>query len=392
MATAIHAFSPEEMMAYLDGELAPERAVQAAEHLEQCRECQGLVADLQGLSKRLAHWEVAVSDAWPPEIPPAPLPKTAAPFWRRPAAVMCTAALVVTLMGITWRFHDMRQAMVVRDMPVPLMELRDAPSAGPVSAALAPINGRASSEQQTSAPPPAETLPTRGPLIARTAQLLLIGKDFDQTLPEVERVTAAHQGYISQLQLSMQSGSRRSLSATLKVPAAQLDSIIRELRQLGHVTSESQFGEDVTQRSVDLDARLSNLKVTETRLQQILRARTGKLSDVLEVEQAVDRTRGEIETAEAEHKSLANQIAYAALQLTVSEEYKTPLESSDISVPTRLRNSAVEGYRNAFEMVVGALTLLLSIGPALLVVVAIGFFPALWVWRRWRKNASLPAA
>jgi hypothetical protein len=387
MATAIHAFSPEEMMAYLDGELAPERALQAAEHLDECRECQNLVADLQGLTKKLATWEVAVSDSLPPEIQPASLPKTATPFWRRPAAAMYAAALVVTLMGITWRFHDTRQAIVMRDMPVPLMELRDAPSAGLAPAALAPINGRSSSEQQRPAFPRAETSPTTEPLIARTAQLLLIGKDVDQTLAEVERVTAAHQGYISQLQLSMQSGSRRSLSASLRVPAAQLDAVLRECKQLGRVSSESQFGEDVTQRSVDLDARLSNLKVTEARLQQILRERTGKLSDVLEVEQAVDRTRGEIETAEAEHKSLANQIAYAALQLTVSEIYKTSLESGDEPVLTRLRNSAVEGYQNAFDMVIGALTFLLSIGPALLVVVAIGFLPCLWVWRR--RNLSL---
>ncbi len=162
--------------------------------------------------------------------------------------------------------------------------------------------------------------------------------------------------------------------------------MLQELKGLGHVDEESQRGEDVTQHYVDVEARLSNLRVTEGRLLQILRERTGRLADVLQVEQAVDRTRDEIDVMEAEQKTLSNQIAFAAVHLRVSEDYKVPLEGNETSRLTRLRNAAVEGYRNVVEGVIGVLAFLLSTGPVLVIVVAIAFFPARWLWRKWRES------
>ena len=53
-----HPIEQEELMAYLDGELPVDRAGFAAGHLEHCRECQGIAADLQGVSRRLMDWQV----------------------------------------------------------------------------------------------------------------------------------------------------------------------------------------------------------------------------------------------------------------------------------------------------------------------------------------------
>jgi len=53
-----HPIEAEELMAYLDGELLMDRASAAAAHLERCRDCQGLAADLQGVSQRLRAWQV----------------------------------------------------------------------------------------------------------------------------------------------------------------------------------------------------------------------------------------------------------------------------------------------------------------------------------------------
>src|SRR6476469_9459584 len=52
-----HPIEQEELMAYLDGELATNRAVAAAAHLEHCAECQELAADLRKLSQELMAWE-----------------------------------------------------------------------------------------------------------------------------------------------------------------------------------------------------------------------------------------------------------------------------------------------------------------------------------------------
>ncbi|HEX8801482.1 MAG TPA: zf-HC2 domain-containing protein [Terriglobales bacterium] len=62
MSTNSHAIEPEELMAYLDGELPPDQAAEALSHLELCPECQTLAADFRGVSQDLMGWEVESPD------------------------------------------------------------------------------------------------------------------------------------------------------------------------------------------------------------------------------------------------------------------------------------------------------------------------------------------
>src|SRR5215471_9294607 len=58
-----HPVEQEELMAYLDGELATDRAVEAAAHLERCAECQEFVAGLKKLSQEMMTWEVEETES-----------------------------------------------------------------------------------------------------------------------------------------------------------------------------------------------------------------------------------------------------------------------------------------------------------------------------------------
>src|ERR1051326_3171761 len=58
MSNSNHPIEQEELVAYLDGELATERAVAAAAHLEHCTECQEFAADLRKLSQEMMAWGV----------------------------------------------------------------------------------------------------------------------------------------------------------------------------------------------------------------------------------------------------------------------------------------------------------------------------------------------
>jgi len=62
MSTNRHPIEQEELMAYLDGELAPGKATEALSHLELCAECQTLAADFRGVSRELMAWEVESPD------------------------------------------------------------------------------------------------------------------------------------------------------------------------------------------------------------------------------------------------------------------------------------------------------------------------------------------
>jgi hypothetical protein len=223
------------------------------------------------------------------------------------------------------------------------------------------------------------------PMIVQTAQLTLSTKEFDKARSGMEDILKRHGGYFGQLTATAFEGTGRVLEATLRVPDDQRNAVLTELRKLGRVESESQSGEDVTQQSVDLEARLSNARNTEQRLTDILRQRTGKLSDVLAVEQEIDKVRGEIERMEAEKKTLANRVTFATLNVKLMEDYKAPRNVMPESTLTRFRNAAVEGYRSAVEGVVGPILFLLSYGPSLLLWAGILFFPVRFVWRKLRS-------
>jgi hypothetical protein len=226
------------------------------------------------------------------------------------------------------------------------------------------------------------------PMIARTVSLAILVKDFDASRKSLDGILARYHGYAANLTASTPQGVGRSIQASLRIPAPQLAPALAELKALGHVENENQSGEEVTQQHADLVARLKNSRETEQRLQAILTQRTGKISDVLEVEQEIARVRGEIEQMEAEQKNLEHRVDFATVDLKISEEYKVQLDSSAPSFSTQFHNALVNGYRNVADTVAALLLFFAEYGPVLLLWAALLSIPAWLVWRRWRQVAN----
>lgn len=227
------------------------------------------------------------------------------------------------------------------------------------------------------------------PMIARTVSLSIVAeKDFDGARASLDKILARHNGYAASLNVSTPQGAARSLQASLRIPAPHLAAALGELKALGHVENETQNGEEVTQQHADLVARLKNSRETEQRLQAILVQRTGKISDVLAVEQQIARVRGEIEQMEGEQKALEHRVDFATIDLKLSEEYKAKLDSPAPSASTQLHNASVNGYRNVVDTLLALLLFFAEYGPVLLLWAMILFTPAWFVWRRWRRAAA----
>jgi anti-sigma factor RsiW len=421
MNKIMHPIEPEELMAYLDGELAADRATATAAHLGECAECQGLVAELRSVSHSLKTWKVEPPESeTPPAIETAPaenrpesrqvspahrrrLRDVLGQRWAALAWVGGVSAILLVMFG-TVRFQgrnannafsSAEQAVSV-DSAVVRAPAPAAPAAAPVPEKqfdrleqLAKLQNAPPVEFKTTRQNQSAKVPgliANGPMIIRSAQLSLITKEFDKTRANLEAILKRHRGYVGELKAGGSTGSGRTLTATLRVPSDQLDATLIEVKTLGRVESESQSGQDVTSQYVDLQARLSNARNTEQRLTDLLRNRTGKLSDVLEVEQELDRVRGEIEQMEAERKNMSNQVSYATLNATITEDYKAQLQVVPPSTSTRLSNAAVEGYRSMADGVVSLALFLLSTGPSLLLWGAILFLPARLIWKKVRRS------
>ncbi len=381
-----HPVEPEELMAYLDGELSAPEAVAAAEHLSRCRECQAVAADLQSVSRRMMTWQVEapVERMKPPlaglleqrEAPPRSVPGKKQSWHRRWPWVLglaCACGVLLVLMQVsTQRYGDPAEKPRVQFLRLPA----PSPAFTPVAA------------DQISAPPGTSDRPleTNGPLIVHTAQLTIATREFAKTRGALEALLASHGGHLAQLTVNSPTDSGRTLQATLRVPDGQLQPLLAGLRTLGPVESESQGGEEVTQQVTDLEARLANARTTEQRLAEILRERTGKISDVLEVERETDRVRGEIERMVAERKNLGDRLTFATVNVTITEEYQAGLQVTPPAASIQLRNSAVDGWKNVIGSLFSVAQFLLAAGPVLLVWAALLFFPVRELWRRLQKG------
>jgi hypothetical protein len=409
-----HPIEPEELMAYLDGELTADRAAATAVHLNECADCQRLVAEFRGISRDLNAWKVELADsATPPAIPAAlgqkrPESRITSPArqrsWRQvlgqhwPTFALGAVATIL-LLTVGMPNLQRRSANYTFSKPRETVSL-----VAPETPEAKPQGGGGDRDKldmsaKLQQPPPVEFKATRqnqsaeergltanGPMIIRSAQLSLITKEFDKARANLEAILKRHHGYVGELKVNDTTGSGRTLNATLRVPADQLDATLTEVKTLGRVEAESQSGQDVTSQYVDLQARLSNARNTEQRLTALLRNRTGKLSDVLEVEQELDRVRGEIEQMEAERKNMSNQVSYATLNATIAEDYKAQLQVVPPSTATRLSNAAVEGYRSMADGVVSLALFLLSTGPSLLLWGVVLFLPARLIWKKVRRS------
>lgn len=440
MSTTTHPFAPEEVMALLDGELPADRAQSVSAHVEICPECSALAKELESTKQTFASWEVdtlpaVIEDRVRAAITAMPSSTGAsgsnltqgASFWTWKqwlVGLSATAAVGLLFLAITIpTFHRSPMAAkeasriarthsenVTRGVSVDSANVNPPNTSGLDALKESPSVGRADVDggggdagnsqyivrkipfSAASNGPQAGTGTRTAPMIARTVALSLVVKDFDASRASLDAILARHNGYAAGLNVATPQGAARTLQASLRIPAPQLTGAVGELKALGRIENETQNGEEVTQQHADLIARLKNSRETEQRLQDVLRTRTGKVKDVLEVEEEIARVRGEIEQMEAEQKSLEHRVDFATIDLRIAEEYKAQLTSPAPSVGMQLRNATVNGFRSVSESLLAVVLFFAETGPSLLLWVVILFIPARMLWRRYQRAYALSSS
>jgi hypothetical protein len=154
---------------------------------------------------------------------------------------------------------------------------------------------------------------------------------------------------------------------TVSVPDDRFLSTLDQLASLGGVTTRSVTTEDLTDSIVDDAARLRNLRHEEADLLRIM-DRSGKIDDVLAVEQQLASTRESIEQLDAEAKSMKRRVSYATISIDLSDEKTVP-----IALP-----STVSQLGDAWHTALGAVTGF-TIGLVERLFLVIAFLPYLVV-------------
>jgi hypothetical protein len=393
-----HPFTAEELMAFCDDELSTEETQAVDTHLAECRECADKVRQFRETSQSLREWSAPpapkrIEDAVEEQLQAADQGRggrgSKARFgragkrrwkpWVFGGASAVAAVLLIAVIGISVESRRRELAFVATNSDAE--SPRPAPTAEMVSNQLS-ASSRGGGGGAPLPAPEATTAPN-APLIARSVTLVVVAKDVAAARPTLDAILAKYHGYASEMDVNTPADDAPSLKASLRIPVANLDAAMRELRGLGRVASESESGEDVTQQHADLDQRLKTARDTEDRLRTILQQRTGSVSDVLQVEEEIARVRGDIESMEAEQTNLEHRVDFASIDLSVTVDYGPTPGAAPLSV--RVRNAFVAGYRNAVGTVVGIFLFLVAYGLTILIWIAILGVPVYLLRRRYRR-------
>jgi hypothetical protein len=167
----------------------------------------------------------------------------------------------------------------------------------------------------------------------------------------------------------------------VKIPADRFDDGLGGLAAIGKLESVNVTAEDVGEEVTDVTARMANARRLESRLIDLLATRTGKLKDVLDVEQELARVREEIERYEGRLRYLKSHAALSTLTIYVHEP---------VPVVGHAGSSVIgEAFKQAWRNFVGLLALCIrSLG----VIIPLGILAlSAWFAVQHRRKSALSA-
>jgi len=196
-------------------------------------------------------------------------------------------------------------------------------------------------------------------MVVYTASISLKVDKVESAITSLQQITEKYKGYVASVSTGAEDGS-----ITIRVPQAAFYDAVAEVETLGKVQSRNINGDDVSEKYVDLQAQLINVKRQEARLQEILGlAKT--VAEVLTVEQELARVRGTVESLTGQINYLNSRVELATITVSLNQtpaKQATWMPELDLSGPVKM------GAQILFTLVEGMITLIVALGPFAVII------------------------
>jgi hypothetical protein len=198
--------------------------------------------------------------------------------------------------------------------------------------------------------------------------------DIESTFEKVRSLAGKYGGYVAGSSRSTQ-GMQERAEIILRIPKGEFHSAIKEIESYGKLLDERTSSEDITERYVDLKARLSNLQKQEKRLNEIL-SMAKNVEEILQVERELTRIRGEIESLQGQINYLERNVEMSSVVVNIIEP---PPPFTPPGVDWGLTfETALMGF---FGVIRGLIILIVTLLP--LVIIGV---PIYYLYRRREKK------
>lgn len=216
--------------------------------------------------------------------------------------------------------------------------------------------------------------------VVRTGALTLRTADPEGLAARLRALAAANDGFVASERLAVDAGDGAYDSTiVLSVPTDALGRVMDEAARLAPLVSRDVTAQDVTERVVDLEARIRTLRESISRVRALM-ARAGSISEVAQVEQELTERQAELESLLAKQAALRGQVERAPLTVTL-------VRPGTVDATNPFLAGLLRGWQVLQDSVVALLTLIAGVLPFLLVGLSIG-----WpLWRRYRRRTNVPS-
>ena len=144
-------------------------------------------------------------------------------------------------------------------------------------------------------------------MLVRRGDLSEVVDDLAPPLERTHDLTSSLGGYVAS-----EFRDDRSANISVRVPEPKLDIALDSLSQFGTVTSRRVSSQDVTEESIDVEARIQSLTAERDQLRALLE-RAVAINDVFTIERELARVQGDIDSLQHRLEHLRNTSALAEL-------------------------------------------------------------------------------
>jgi hypothetical protein len=235
------------------------------------------------------------------------------------------------------------------------------------------------------APVPAATVAAGSGIdtkIIKTAYITIEVKDVTGSVETLKNLVTSRGGYVSSSSISEGYNNRLSGTVVLRIPQAEFDTTLAGVKAVGTVKSVSTQGEDVTEEYVDIQAQKTSYQNQLAQYNEIMK-KAVKVSDVIEIQQQIDRVQTSLNQLEGRLKYLNSRIDMSTITVNLQEPEPLGGESGPSFI-----SALNEGISGFFGMIYGLIVIALTLLP-LAIICAIVY--GIYRWRKSRQPAKAPA-
>ncbi len=191
--------------------------------------------------------------------------------------------------------------------------------------------------------------------VISTASISLEVEAVQEAVDRVRAIAESVGGFVEHL-TSGGGPLRQRATIAIRVPQAEFSSVLLQVEGLGSVQDTTQGSEDVSERFIDLKARLDSALREEKSLLALLE-KASAVSEVLAIERELARVRSEIERSQGQLNFLERRVALATITVTLSLPHDLFPEppSANLSVEAPNVKDSVEAAKQLAVSMNGAI-------------------------------------